>query len=75
MGYNQRSGSIVSRKRIIPKELLDAKRNKAKGKSMEARETNFALDNIKDQIIKHYQRISDREAYVTTEWYAMPIRD
>ena len=39
----------------------------AKGKSMEARETNLALDNIKAQIIKHYQRISDREAYVTAE--------
>ena len=34
---------------------------------MEARETNLALDNIKAQIIKHYQRISDREAYVTAE--------
>ena len=27
----------------------------------------MALDNIKAQIIKHYQRISDREAYVTAE--------
>ena len=34
---------------------------------MEARENNLALDNIKVQIIKHYQRISDREAYVTAE--------
>ncbi len=25
------------------------------------------LDNIKAQIINHYQRISDREAYVTAE--------
>ena len=38
-----------------------------KGKSKEARDINFALDNIKAQIIKHYQRISDREAYVTAE--------
>ena len=44
-----------------------AKGNRAKGKSVEARETNLALDNIKAQIIKHYQRISDREAYVTAE--------
>lgn len=36
-------------KRTIPKELWDAKGNKAKGKSMEARETNLALDNIKAQ--------------------------
>lgn len=35
-------------KRTIPKELWDAKGNKAKGKSMEARETNLALDNIKE---------------------------
>ena len=34
---------------------------------MKARQTNLALDNIKAQIIKHYQRISDREAYVTAE--------
>ena len=34
---------------------------------MEARETNLALDNIKAQIIKHYQCISDREAFVTAE--------
>ena len=34
---------------------------------MEARETNLVLDNIKAQIIKHYQRISDRETYVTAE--------
>ena len=43
------------------------KGNRAKGKSAEAREINLALDNIKAQIIKHYQRISDREAYVTAE--------
>ena len=54
-------------KRSIAKELWDAKGNRAKGKSLEARETNLALDYIKAQIIKHYQRISDREAYVTAE--------
>ena len=48
-------------KRSIAKELWDAKGNRAKGKSLEARETNLALDNIKAQIIKHYQRISDHE--------------
>ena len=41
-------------KRSIPKTLWDAKGNRAKGKSVEARETNLALDNIKAQIIKHY---------------------
>ena len=43
------------------------KGGRAKGKSIEARNINHALDNIKAQIIKHYQRISDREAYVTAE--------
>ena len=28
---------------------------------------NVALDDIKAQIIKHYQHLSDREAYVTAE--------
>ena len=69
MGRVTINGTVAqfSCKRTIPKELWDAKGNKAKGKSMEARETNLALDNIKAQIIKHYQRISDREAYVTVE--------
>lgn len=43
------------------------KGNRAKGKSAEVRDINLALDNIKAQIIKHYQRISDREAFVTAE--------
>ena len=69
MGRVTINGTVAqfSCKRTSPKELWDAKGNKAKGKSMEARETNLVLDNIKAQIIKHYQRISDREAYVTAE--------
>lgn len=43
------------------------KGSRAKGKSKEAQAVNAALDNIKAQIAKHYQRISDREAYVTAE--------
>ena len=46
---------------------MGIKGNRAKGKSKEARDINLALDNIKAQIIKHYQRISDREAFVTAE--------
>ena len=63
------NGSVAqfSCKQTIPKSLWDAKGNRAKGKSIEARDINHALDNIKAQIIKHYQRISDREAYVTAE--------
>ena len=43
------------------------KGDKAIGKGKEAREINLTLDNIKAQIIKHYQRISDREVFVTAE--------
>ena len=69
MGRVTINGTVAqfSCKQSISKELWDAKGNRAKGKSVEARETNLALDNIKAQIIKHYQRISDREAFVTAE--------
>ena len=64
MGRVTINGTVAqfSCKRSISKTLWDAK-----GKSVEARETNLALDNIKAQIIKHYQRIFDCEAYVTAE--------
>ena len=42
-------------------------KNYAKGRSKEALQINRDLDNIKAQIIKHYQRLSDREAFVTAE--------
>lgn len=69
MGRVTINGTVAqfSCKQTIPKTLWDAKGNRAKGKSIEARDINHALDNIKAQIIKHYQRISDREAYVTAE--------
>lgn len=69
MGRVTINGTVAqfSCKRDIPKILWDVKGNRAKGKSMEAHDINNALDNIKAQIIKHYQRISDREAYVTAE--------
>ena len=38
-----------------------------KGRSKEALQINRELDNIKAQIIKHYQHLSDREAFVTAE--------
>ncbi len=59
--------SQFSCKRTIATNMWDAKGNRAKGKSKESQEINFALENIKAQIIKHYQRISDRESYVTAE--------
>ena len=76
MGRVTINGSVAqfSCKQSIHKDLWDVKCNRAKGKSKESRDINLALDNIKAQIIKHYQRISDREAFVTAEMYAMPIR-
>ena len=69
MGRVTINGSVAqfSCKCSIPKELWDAKGNRAKGKSKEARDINLSLDNIKAQIIKHYQRLSDRKAFVTAD--------
>ena len=69
MGRVTINGTIAqfSCKQRIQKELWDAKGNRAKGKSRESTTVNFALDNIKAQIAKHYQRLFDREAYVTAE--------
>ncbi len=69
MGRVTINGTIAqfSCKQTIPKMLWDAKGNRAKGKSKEAQGVNSALENIKAQIAKHYQRLSDREAYVTAE--------
>ena len=63
------NGSVAqfSCKCSIPKELWDAKDNRAKGKGREARDINLSLDNIRAQIISHYQRLSDREAFVTAD--------
>ena len=47
--------------------MWDVKGNCAKGRSKEALQINRELDNIKAQIIKHYQHLSDREAFVTAE--------
>ena len=59
--------SQFSCKRSIPVSLWDAKGNCAKGRTREALDLNRDLDNIKAQIIKHYQQLSDREAFVTAE--------
>ncbi len=59
--------SQFSCKRSIPLSLWDAKGNCAKGRSREALDLNRDLDNIKAKIIKHYQHLSDHEAFVTAE--------
>ena len=69
MGRVTINGTVAqfSCKCTIPRELWDVRGNRAKGRSKEAIATNLSLDNIKAQIIKHYQRFSDREAFVTAE--------
>ena len=56
--------SQFSCKKSIPLDMWDVKGNCAKGRSKEALQINRELDNIKAQIIKHYQHLSDREAFV-----------
>ena len=59
--------SQFSSKKTIPLDMWDVKGNCAKGRSKEALQINRDLDNINAQIIKHYQRLSDREGFVTAE--------
>ncbi|MBO7046725.1 MAG: phage integrase SAM-like domain-containing protein, partial [Prevotella sp.] len=59
--------SQFSCKRSIPLTMWDVKGNCAKGRSREALDLNRDLDNIKAQIIKHYQHLSDRDAFVTAK--------
>ena len=59
--------SQFSCKKTISLDMWDVKGNCAKGRSKEALQINRELDNIKAQIIKHYQHLSDREAFVTAE--------
>ena len=59
--------SQFSCKKSIPLDMWDVNGNCAKGRSKEALQINRDLDNIKAQIIKHYQHLSDRESFVTAE--------
>ena len=59
--------SQFSCKQSIPLDLWDVKGNRAKGRSRETLQLNRDLDNIKAQLIKHYQHLSDKEAFVTAE--------
>ena len=56
--------SQFSCKKTIPLDMSNVKGNCAKGRSKEVLQINRELDNIKAQIIKHYQHLSDREAFV-----------
>ena len=60
MGRVTINGTIAqfSCKQSVAKELWDAKDNRVKGKSREARETNLAFDNIKAEMVRNaYQGI------------------
>lgn len=59
--------ACFSCKRMVSLTLWDAKANRAKGKSEEARALNSDLDNIKVQMTKHYQYICDHDSFVTAK--------
>ena len=59
--------SQFSCKLSVSPKLWDTEGNKAAGKSVEARQINEKLENIKTNIGKQYQRICDRDSYVTAE--------
>ena len=63
------SGTIAqfSCKQSINPKLWDAKSNHAVGKSAPALKLNRTLDNIRAQITKHYQTLSDKKSYVNAE--------
>ena len=69
MGRITINGTIsqFSCKLSISPKLWDTKANKATGKSVVARRINEKLENIKTNIGKQYQRICDRDSYVTAE--------
>ena len=52
---------------MFPLALWDAKGNCAKGKSEEARRLNQELENIKAQIGKHYQYLTDHDTFVSAK--------
>lgn len=69
MGRITINGSIAqfSAKISVPPELWDVGCGKVKGRSVEADRINRHLDNIRGQINKHYQEISDHDGYVSAD--------
>ena len=59
--------SQFSCKLSVRSSLWDAKANKAAGRSLESQRINEKLENIKTNIGKQYQRLCDRDSYVTAE--------
>lgn len=69
MGRITVNGTIAqfSCKLNVEPSLWDTKANRASGKSIEAQKINRKLDNIRTQIGKQYQRISDKDNFVSAE--------
>ena len=69
MGRITVNGSIAqfSAKLSVPEHLWEVSGGRARGKSVEADRINRHLDNIRAQINKHYQSISDRDSFVSAE--------
>ena len=69
MGRITVNGTIAqfSCKLNVKPALWDTKANRASGKSIEAQKINRKLDNIRTQIGKQYQRISDKDNFVSAE--------
>ncbi len=69
MGRITVNGTIAqfSCKLNVKPSLWDTKANRASGKSIEAQKINRKLDNIRTQIGKQYQRISDKDNFVSAE--------
>ena len=59
--------SQFSCKLSVRSSLWDAKANKAAGRSLESQRINEKLENIKTNIGKQYQRLCDRDSYVSAE--------
>ena len=59
-GRNQRYCGTVQLQADHPENPLGCERQPSQRQECRSTEVNLALDNIKAQIIKHYQRISDR---------------
>lgn len=69
MGRITVNGTIAqfSCKLNVKPALWDTKANRASGKSIEAQKINRKLDNIRTQIGKQYQRLSDKDNFVSAE--------
>ncbi|MBO7467863.1 MAG: site-specific integrase [Bacteroidaceae bacterium] len=69
MGRLTINGTIAqfSCKCTVPESLWDAKGNCALGKSRKAKEVNQTLDELRMQLIRHYQRLLEHSGFVTAE--------